>query len=329
MLRNWHLPFVVVLGFGLLSGCSEPSEQLRIGVAFETLQTEYWVASVEAIEAELRRRNIEMIEAVADNDANRQLDQIHILIARGVDGIIVSPKDSMTVIPMIKAANRANIPIVIYNRPPADNDGQSVTVVADNYEIAKATVEYMAERAVETGRKYKAMILIGDLGDINAIARRDGFDDAIRPFSDIIEVVARVPTEWSQDKALSGVTSALQVNPDINFVFASTDFLFPPLISALRTAGKYKKIGEEGHVLLGGFDGDPLAYSMLVERYLDADGVQDVYFDCAASVDAVVRMHQNQIVESIIRDPGFVIHQGNLEEKAGQMWGAQIARSND
>ena len=193
MLRNCHLPFFVVLGFSLLSGCSEPSEQLKIGVAFETLQTEFWVASVEAIEAELRRRNIEIIQAVADNDANRQLDQIHILIARGVDGIIVSPRDSMTAIPMIKAANRANTPIVIYNRPPADNDGKSVAVAADNYKIAKATVQYMAERAVETGRKYKAMILIGELGDINAIGRRDGFDDAIRPFSDVIEVVARVP----------------------------------------------------------------------------------------------------------------------------------------
>ncbi|HUV13749.1 MAG TPA: sugar ABC transporter substrate-binding protein, partial [Acidobacteriota bacterium] len=311
------------------ASCSRPSDQLRIGVAFETLQTEYWVASFAALEAELRRHNIEMIEAIADNDANRQLDQIHILIARGVDGIIVSPKDATAVIPMIRAANRANVPIVIYNRPPADGAGESVTVVADNYEIAKATVEYMAEQAVKTGRKYKAMVLVGDLGDINAIGRRDGFEDAVRPYSDTIEVVARVPTDWSQDKALAGVTNALQVNPDINFVFISSDFLFPSLISALRTAGKYKKIGEEGHVLLGGFDGDSMAYGMLVDGYLDADGVQDVYFECAASVDAVLKMLQNEEVEKIIQDPGFVIHQGNLEEKAGQMWGAQVLRSDN
>lgn len=329
MLKYWHLLAEAWLALCLTASCFQAPDQLKIGVAFETLQTEYWVASFEALQAELQRRNIQMIEAIADNDANRQLDQIHILIARGVDGIIVSPKDATTVIPMIKAANRADVPIVIYNRPPAGGAGKSVTVVADNYAIAKATVEYMAEQAVKTGAEYRAMVLIGDLGDINAIGRRDGFEDAVRPYSDTIEVVARVPTDWSQDKALAGVTNALQVNPDINFVFTSSDFLFPSLISALRTAGKYKKTGEEGHVLLGGFDGDSMAYQMLVDGYLDADGVQDVYFECAAAIDAVLDMHDNKEVETIIRDPGFVIHQDNLEKRAKQMWGAQIQGSTD
>ena len=103
----------------LWAGCSREGPAVRIGVAFETLQTEYWVASFEAVRAELDRRGIEMIEAVADNDANRQLEQIHTFIARGVDGILVAPKDATTVVPMIRAANEAGIPIVIYNRPPA------------------------------------------------------------------------------------------------------------------------------------------------------------------------------------------------------------------
>lgn len=319
---------VVLLVCGV--GCDQASGgRLKIGVAFETLQTEYWVASFEALKAELKRRDIEMIEAIADNDANRQLDQVLTFIARRVDGIIVAPKDATTVIPMIMAANRADIPIVLYNRPPAENDGRSVTVVADNYELAKATVEYMAQQASKSGRKYKAMVLIGDLGDINAIGRRNGFNEAVAQYSDTIEVVARVPTEWSQEKALAGVTNALQVNPDINFIFTSSDFLFPSLISALKTVGKYRKIGEEGHVLLGGFDGDSMAYQMLVDGYVDAVGVQDVYFECAASVDAILRMREGKPVEAVIRDPGFVIHQGNLREKERQMWGAQVAKERE
>jgi ABC-type sugar transport system substrate-binding protein len=287
------------------------------------------VASFDAFRAELDRRGIQMIEAVADHDANRQLDQIHTFIARGVDGIIVAPIDAATVIPMIKSANRADIPIVLYNRPPDANDGQSVTVVADNRKIAADTVRYMAEEARRTGGKRKAMILIGDLGDINAVNRRDGFDDALKEYADIIDVVARVPTEWSQKKALDGVTNALQANPDISFVFTSSDFLFPSLVSALKTEGKYKKINEEGHVLLGGFDGDATAYRMLRDGYLDADGVQDVYFECAASVQAVMDMRAGKQVDAIIRDPGFVIHQGNRDEKAGQMWGAQLVEREE
>lgn len=295
-----------------------------IGVAFETLQTEYWAASMDAIRSELQKRNIKMIEAIADGDANRQLEQVNNFIAQGVDGIIVAPKDARTVIPMIRAANRAGIPFVSYNRPPAETDAKCVTIVADNFELAKRTVQYMCEKAKASGKKYKAMILIGDLGDINAVNRRDGFDAAVKDYADTIEVVARVPTEWSQEKALSGVTSALQANPDIGFIFTSSDFLFPSIVSALQSAGKYKKIGEEGHVFLGGFDGDAMAYQMLRDGYLDADGVQDVYFECEQSVQAILDQLEGKEVPERILDPGFVIHQDNLQEMSPKMWGANI-----
>ena len=178
----------------------------------------------------------------------------------------------------------------------------------------------MAEQAQEIARRHKAMVLIGDLGDINAVGRRDGFEDAVAEFPETIEVVARVPTEWSQDKALDGVRNALYAHPEIDFIFTSSDFLFASLVAALKDAGKYHKVGQPGHVLLGGFDGDSTAYRMLVDGYLDACGVQDVYYECSASIDALLRMRSGESVEPIIRDPGFVIHQGNLAEKTPQMW---------
>ena len=138
------------------------------------------------------------------------------------------------------------------------------------------------------------MVLIGDLGDINAIGRRDGFEAAVKEAPDTLEVVARVPTEWNQEKAQAGVVNALQANPDISFIFTSSDFLFPSIISALSSAGKYKKIGEPGHVLLGGFDGDATAYQMLTEGYLDATGVQDVYFEVEACVQAILDLRAGQ-----------------------------------
>jgi ABC-type sugar transport system substrate-binding protein len=312
----------------LLGACQADPGPKRptIGVSFETLQTEYWVAGFEAIKAEANQRGFDVLEAIADGDANRQLEQINNFITRRVDGIIAVPKDARTIIPMIKAANAANIPIVLYNRPADQTDAKSVAVVADNFAITRATVEYMCEQARQSGRRYKALILMGDLGDINAVGRRDGFEAAVKGYRDIIEVVARVPTEWNQEKALAGVTNALQSNPDIDFIFSSSDFLFPSVISALKSAGKYRKIGEEGHVLLGGFDGDATAWEMLRDGYLDADGVQNVYFESEAAVQALLDLKAGKAVPTVIRDPGFVIHQGNLKEASAQMWGAQVKR---
>lgn len=326
-MRRWSaLILLLLLSVAACQTDSSPggSKAGTVGVSFETLQTEYWVAGFDAIKDELGKRNLTTLEAVADGDANRQLEQINNFITRRVDGIIAVPKDAKTIIPMIKAANEAKIPIVLYNRPADQSEAKSVAVVADNYSITKATVEYMAEQAKKSGKKYQAMILIGDLGDINAIGRRDGFEDALKNYQDVITVVSRVPTEWSGEKARAGVTNALQANPGINFIFTSSDFMLPPIVQALKEAGKYKKYNEDGHVLLGGFDGDATAYQMLVDGYLDADGVQDVYFESAAAVQAILDLRAGKEVPATIMDKGFVIHQGNLKEASERMWGARV-----
>jgi ABC-type sugar transport system substrate-binding protein len=313
---------ITALGCG---GRVEGPRPLTVGVAFETLQTEYWVASLDALKAELSQRNVRVLEAVADGDSNRQLEQVGSFIARQVDAIIVVPKDAQSVVPMIRAANKANIPIVLYNRGPAENSGKCVTVVADNRSITRDTVRHMIREARQKNRPLKGMVLLGDLGDVNAIERREGFEEAVREAEGVVEVVARVPTEWNQEKALAGVTNALQAHPEIEFIFTSSDFMFPSIISALKNADKYYPIGHEHHVILGGFDGDAMAYQLLRDKYLDADGVQDVQFECAQAVEAVLKLHRGEPVEPVLRDPGVVIHQGNLEQEAHRMWGAQIA----
>jgi ABC-type sugar transport system substrate-binding protein len=227
---------------------------------------------------------------------------------------------------MIRAANEARIPIVLFNRPADKSDTVSTAVVADNRTLTRETVSYMIAQARKTGRKHKAMVVLGDLGDINAIGRRDGFEDALKGNESVVEVVSRVPSEWNQEKAQAGVANALQANPDITFIFTSSDFLFPSITSALKAAGRYQKIGEPGHIILGGFDGDATAYQMLRDGYLDATGVQDVYFEAQQSVQAVIELMDGKKLPELILDPGFVIHQGNLQEKSPQMWGANIKK---
>jgi hypothetical protein len=65
---------------------------------------------------------------------------------------------------------------------------------------------------------------------------------------------------------------------------------------------------------------------MLTEGYLDADGVQDMYFECAQAAAAIEDLRAGKEVPAVIQDKGLVVHQGNLKESAARMWGAQ-ARS--
>ncbi len=303
-----------------------PNQVKTIGVAFETLQTEFWVAGWDKLKADCAAKGIAVLEGVADGDAAKQFDQVKSFISRKVDGIIIVPKDGKMVIPMIKAANAANIPVVLYNRPADPTDAKHTAVAPDNFAITKETVTYLVSLAKKTGKKQKAMILMGDLSDVNAIGRRDGFEAAIKEAGDAVEVVARIPTDWNQEKALAGVQSAFQANPDIGLIFTSSDFMFPSIKSVLSNLDKWKKHNEAGHIILGGFDGDATAYQLMAEGYVDATGVQDVYWEAEQAIQAIVDAKAGKSMPARIDDKGFAITQANLKDMEPRMWGAVVAK---
>jgi ABC-type sugar transport system substrate-binding protein len=177
-------------------------------------------------------------------------------------------------------------------------------------------------RRGQNGGKYKAAADRRS-GDVNAIQRRDGFFDVVDKNADIIEVVARVSTEWNADKAFAGLTNALQANPDINFLVTSSDFMHPQIEQVLQTAGKWHKRGEEGHVLFAGFDGDEGAYARLKDGYLDACGVQNLFLEVDMAFQAFKDMGQK---------PGCCSIRASSSRKPisqlGEIWGFVWKKQN-
>ena len=298
-----------------------------IAVLFDGLYSPFWVAGIDAIKKDLESRGYEMLQAISDKDDNKQFEQVKAMLARKVDGIIIVQTDSNAVIPAIREANKAKVPMVHFNRPPAESDAFSVAVQADNRRITRETVQYMVDVAKKRGGTYKAAILIGNLGDPNAIGRRDGFFDVVDQHKDLIEVVARVPTEWNADKAFGGLTNAFQANPDINFLFTSSDFMFPQIVQVMQVADKYYPIDDPNHVVFGGFDGDATAYELMKDKYLDADGVQDLFYEAKLAVNAIVDLQAGKKVDKLLLDPGFAITQANMSEMQERMWGYHIYKS--
>lgn len=305
------------------SGTTTPAT-LTIGVAFETLQTEFWVAAWQQLQDEGARRGATIVQAVADGDPNKQFEQVRSFITRRVDGIIIVPKDGRTVIPMIRAGNAAGIPVVLFNRPADKTDAPHTAIAPDNVSITQQTVAYLVDQARRRDARIKAAILLGDLSDVNAIGRRDGFERAIAEAGDAVEVVARIPTDWNQEKALSGLQSAFQSHPDIGLIFTSSDFMLPSIKSVLNGLGRWKKVDEPGHVILGGFDGDPTAYALMKDGHLDATGVQDVIWESQQAIQVIVDAKAGRQPPARLDDQGFAITQKNLTELAPRMWGAAL-----
>jgi ABC-type sugar transport system substrate-binding protein len=295
-----------------------------VALLFDSLVSPFWVSGLEIMRQKAKANGWTVLEAISNFDDSKQFEQVKSMISKKVDGILIIQTDANAVIPAIRAANEAKIPMVHFNRPPAKNDYYSVAIQADNRQIMRDTVQFLVDEAKKKGGKYKACIMIGDLGDVNAIQRRDGFFDIVDQNKDLIEVVARVSTEWNADKAFAGLTNAIQANPDINFLVTSSDFMHPQIQQVLEVAGKWKKRGEEGHVLFGGFDGDEGAYQRLLDGYLDACGVQNLFLEVDMAFQAFQDMWAGKKPDKLLLDPGFVITQANLKEKQGDMWGYMV-----
>ncbi len=112
---------------------TEDENKITICFAFQDLETEAWVASHEAITTKLREKNINVIERNANEDANRQFEQIRSAIVQDVDGIILIPQDGESAVTIIGEANKAGIPIGVFNRPPVNKSNPAIAYIGVNF----------------------------------------------------------------------------------------------------------------------------------------------------------------------------------------------------
>jgi ABC-type sugar transport system substrate-binding protein len=322
---------MVGLLFAALVPAAGAQSDITICFAFQDLETEFWVAGHKAITETLRGQGIEVIEVNGNQDANRQYEQVLDCIAQGVDGIILIPQDGESAVTIIGEANDADVPIAVFNRPPSpDNPNPALVVVADNEIITEKAVEFMAQRAMyyalETGEMIKPLILVGDLGDPNAVGRRQGFYNVIERYPDIFEEPIEVATEWDAATALANFEAAMQANPDVNFIYTSSDFLYPTIRSVLEPMGKWLPVGEPGHVILGGLDGDATACQLMLDGYVDATGVQDLFFEAEITMNALLSAIEagETMPDEVIPDPGFALTQGNIFWNEMDQWGCVL-----
>ncbi len=301
----------------------------KICFAFQDLETEFWVAGHKAITTTLTEKGVEVLERNANEDANKQLEQVNDCIAQGVDGIIVIPQDGESAVTLVNTAQDADIPIAIFNRPPSDTS-KGLIVVADNKTIAESAVDYMVELAdakmQASGEKLTPLIMVGDLGDPNAVGRKDGFYAAVEKRPDLFNDVIEVATEWDAATALTNLEAAMTANPDVDFLFTSSDFLFPTIRSVLEPRGKWVTTADANHVIMGGLDGDATACKLIKEGFVDATGVQDLYFEAESAMNAILAAVEAGEAQpnQVIPDPGFALTGGNLAEREMDMWGCVL-----
>jgi ABC-type sugar transport system substrate-binding protein len=326
---------VTILSIAAVSvlGTAKAQSDTTICFGFQDLETEFWVAGHLAITTTLRDMGIEVLEYNANEDPNRQLEQVRECIAQGVDGIIIIPQDGDSAVTIVQEAQAADTPIAVFNRPPNNRDA-GIIVVADNVSATEQAVEFIAQKALRqfevTGEPITPLIIVGALQDTNAIGRRDGFFNVINRYNEkypgMFNTPIEVASEWDAATALANLESAITANPDVDFIYTSSDFLFPTIRSVLEPRGMWAPAGDPNHVLMAGLDGDATACRLIDEGYVDATGVQDLYLEAELTLDAILDAIEAGETQpnAVLLDPGFALTAGNLIWERNNMWGCVL-----
>ena len=199
----------ILVACGSTSGTSSTSgstlasgANFKLGVSLTFNNTDFWTNYISYEQKFASQYNATLIgPLVANNDAAKQINDIHTLIQEGAQALIVNPVDSAAIAPALDYAASKNIPVVSVDVAPSA--GKVFMIVrADNVKYGQNSCKYIATHA--TGTSGTLAILEGDLASLNGKDRTDGCNQMIQSTYPNFKTV-EYATKWDTPTAVSDV----------------------------------------------------------------------------------------------------------------------------
>ena len=225
-------------------GTAAAAETMTIGitqnnVGVDSYQTTYEKAFIEAAEA---NPDVEAIVLDAGGDVARQIAQIEDLIQQEVDAIIIWPTNGEAVIPAVRKAHKAGIPVIVTNSNIADAGFDFVASFSgpDNITQGARAAEIMCDKFKEMGIENEAKVvhITGQPGYTTAIERAKGFDDRLPEVCPNVTQIDKQPGDWNREKSQKVMEAFLVKYDDIDGVYAGDDNMGVGALNAAKAAGR-------------------------------------------------------------------------------------------
>lgn len=161
------------------------------------------------------------LRCAEDND-EKQINDILYFINQKVDILIVSPHDTNALTDVISKAYDAGIPVLLFDRIINCNK-YTAFVGGDNEGVGRLMAAYVATRLTNK-KDAKVIEITGDMQTSPAMLRHEGFMKGISEASNI-EVVASVDGLWLGPRSSAVADSLLRLYPDVDAIVAHSDYM--------------------------------------------------------------------------------------------------------
>lgn len=252
-MRTRTTVLLAVLALGVLvttvaAGCQrgggggEGGAQKKMALSISTLNNPFFISLRDGAQKASKDANVKLEVSDAQNDASQQQDDIQNFVTQQFDAILVNPVDSKAIVPAIKAANKANIPVIALDRG-ADGGKTAIVIASDNVQGG----EMAGKELIKLVGSGSVAQLEGIPGTAPARDRGEGFKKAMDAQSSV-KLVASQTANFDRNEGLNVAQNILQANQDIKGVFAQNDEMALGAVRALgdRAGNDVKVVGFDG-----------------------------------------------------------------------------------
>ncbi len=246
-------------------GAGKAGEARKTRIAFVTNNpSDFWTIArrgTEKAAAELPNVEVEF-KLNSDRTAAGQQRIIDDLLAKGVDGIAISPVDPQNQTQLInRAASQA---VVVTQDSDAPNSQRQCYIGTDNVAAGRQAGELVKEALPQGGR---IMVFVGTMDAQNAKERFSGLKQALEGSK--VEIIDVRTDDADTVRAKMNAADALVKYPDIAGMVGLWAYNGPAILGAVKEAGKVGKVkivafDEEDATLTGVKDG--AIYATVVQQ---------------------------------------------------------------
>jgi ribose transport system substrate-binding protein len=239
--------------------------------------------------------------AIAD-----EVNMVENAVNRKVAGILLAPSDPDALVPAVKKAWEARIPVVIIDSQLSEGADKyyQAFLATDNKKAGELAAKALIDK-VGTEGKIAVMSYVAGAG--SEIGRVGGFTDYIKKNSKL-QIVGPFYSQSQMATALNQTTDVLAANSDLKGIFGANE---PTAIGMGRAI---KQAGKAGKITAIGFDGNQDLQEFVKDGTLNATVVQGSYQMGEKGIQTLLKILAKEKVEKTIDTGVVVVTKDNIDK---------------
>ena len=272
---------------GVLKAGEGAGEGYKIALLQQHQTNAFQIAVSEAAEAAAEELGVELTMLSADQDAATQISQIEQCVSEGYDAILFEPVDPDGLGYAAKAA--ADEGVIVINIISACTDWEDYGIAAlscgDNVTAGETEMKEVAELI---GGKGNIAILTGPSGDSGGLQRLEGYENVLKDYPDIKQVVEPADGQWDTASAQATVESWLSAY-DLDAIVCENDGM---------AVGAGNAAGADSGIVITGVDGTPDGFEAIKDGRITGTVSQNGGEMAANGLNAAVLLLKGEELES-------------------------------